>query len=841
MAACLLRHASGLHYPHERAVTTLRIALALTLLTITLGAAQAEVCLVRDGTPQAQIVVPGGCSEPVKAAAATLADYVRQASGAVLPMVEESALPEEVTGTLVLVGPTKRWPVTFPQGFDADGFIIAARGRAVSICGPSDFGTQFGVYDLLERSLGVRWLLPGDSGTDVPARRTIVIPEGRVQDQPAFFSRLFSGLRGAPQARWAQFNRMHGRVSFHHSLGENIFRPETYKATHPEFFPMKDGQTRYLPADKLYHGWQPCLTAPDSVRVAVETICAYFRANPAATSFSLGTNDSSGYCRCPACLARIAPEHKNFLGLTDYSDLYYDWCNRVIEGVLQQYPDKWFGCLAYSEVAAPPTRVKVHPRLIPYMTYDRMKWIEPELERAGHEATEAWGKASPTLGWYDYIYGTPYCLPRVFFHQSQRYLSYGRQHGVKAHYAEIYPNWAEGPKPYLFLKLWWNPDQDVDTLLAEWYERCVGKRAAGDLAKYYALWERFWTQDIRSSKWFSKGGQYLAFHSPLYLADVKREDLAESRRLLDRVLSECETPAQHARAALLEKGFQYYEASALAYLAGANLPPSLDRESDALEALSQAAAVMGMAEKRRRLALEEFPKDPVLLHPIPIADNGALRGEAWGGGGIWAVMDWVVKGDNAVRRRVAELAAGPAGPAADQARLMLDVADGRADLLSANPSFEDGSKPWSFWVKPEGGETGPPVGKMLLSEDVAHAGTRSVLCDGMYRGGPVQTIPFPGPGKYCALTWVYTPAGQEPGRGTVELCLTPRDDKGANLPGYSTKVIPTAGKWKLLVVGADIPAELAGKPVKSLMLVPIVDSFQAGKVYYDEVSLYRVK
>lgn len=811
----------------------------LKYLLIALLAAQAayaaDVCLVRDGAPQAKIVVAADASDQVKAAAATLADYLKQSSGAVLPVVGESKLGEQPAGQVILIGQTLRWPVSFAEGFDDDGFIIAARGKAISICGPSDFGTEFGVYDFLERYVGVRWLMPGANGTDVPQKATIAVPEGKVQDQPVFFSRLFSGLRGDTQAQWGLHNKMHGRVQFHHHLIV-LFPPETYTKTHPEFFPMKDGKTRYLPETNSTHGWQPCFTAPGLVDEAVRNICQYFKDNPKETSYSLGTNDSSGYCRCPNCLARIDPNKKNFLGMTDYSDLYYDWCNQVIEGVLKQYPDKWFGCLAYSEVAAPPTHVKVNPRLIPYMTYDRMKWIDPQVEAAGHEATEAWAKMSPSLGWYDYIYGSPYCLPRVFFHHSQQYLQYGQQHGVKAHYAEIYPNWGEGPKPYLFMKLWWNPNQNVDKLLAEWYERCVGPAAAPDLAKYYALWERFWTKDILKSKWFSPGGQYLAFYSPGYLADVKKQDIAESRRLLDSVVARCQTPQQRARAELLEKAFQYYEASALAYLASRDVPEKMDSEQTALAALDNAATALTMAQKRRTLALDVFPKDEVLVQPIPI--SGELEGSNWGGGGIWAVMDWVLKGDNAVRRKVTALSQSDAPLVAEQASFMLAVADGKAEVLTKNPSFEGDTKPWSFWVKSVN-DVGPAVGKMLLSQDYAHSGQNAVLCDRMLRGGPVQEVPFPGPGRYVALAWVYAPAEQVVPGGTLELAITPRDEKG-NITSYTTKIVPTPGQWKLVVAGAKIPATVNDRTVKSLMIVPIVDHFQEGSLYLDDVSLQRL-
>jgi hypothetical protein len=87
---------------------------------------------------------------------------------------------------------------------------------------------------------------------------------------------------------------------------------------------------------------------------------------------------------------------------------------------------------------------------------------------------------------------------------------------------------------------------------------------------------------------------------------------------------------------------------------------------------------------------------------------------------------------------------------------------------------------------------------------------------------------------------VYAPAGQQ-SKGTVELAITARDDQGANITSFSARIVPTAGEWKLLVVGADIPATLKDRPVKSLYLIPIVDSFRDGVVYLDDVSLHRLQ
>lgn len=804
-----------------------------------------EVTLVRDSKPAAVIVLAQTASSEAQATAATLSQYVFEASGARLPIVREADLGGN-SAARVHVG-LNGLPATrnlLPPELDADGFVIETKGQDIAIAGPSAAGTEFGVYEFLERFAGVRWLLPGAEGTDVPRHTTIAVPEGRIQEQPAFFSRMLSGLRGPAQSQWARCNRMHGRVSFHHNL-LRLFPPSQYAKSHPELFPVLKGDSRYVPTGDEDHGWQPCFTAPGSVEEAIQSISRFFRDHPGETSYSLGMNDSGSFCRCPGCLARISGD-KNYLGWVDYSDLYYDWCNRVIGGVLKTFPDKWFGCLAYFNVATPPTRCQVHPRLVPYITYDRMKWIDPELRAQGEAATRDWQKSVPSFAWYDYIYGSPYCLPRVYFHQAGDSLRFAADHGVKAHYAEIYPNFGEGPKPYLHLRLWWNPNQDVDRLLAEWYERCVGPEAAPYLAKYYAIWERFWTRDIRSSPWFSKTGTWLPFTSPAYLGEVKPADLAESRRLLEACIAHCRTDRQKARAATLEKAFQYYEASALAYRANldsAGRPAGT--EAEALALLEAAGQGLKMAQRRRHLALEVFPKDPVLVNPLGIDRYPALAGATWGGRGLAAIADWLTQGENEVRRRVQALAASPEpGPVRDQAALLLALADGKTELISANPSFEDGkgeqAAGWSYWRKPDVPPE-PPVGRLSRQAGTGRSGTWALLCEGLLRGGPVQTLAAPAPGRYLAVAWVQAPAGQT-GGGTVELTVTPLDEKGSNLPGFSSgQVQPEAGRWSLLSLPIDLPKAVGGKQVCRVRLVPIIDGFQeGGKVLLDDAGLHRL-
>ncbi|MBT3292502.1 MAG: hypothetical protein HN380_34695, partial [Victivallales bacterium] len=175
-----------------------------------------------------------------------------------------------------------------------------------------------------------------------------------------------------------------------------------------------------------------------------------------------------------------------------------------------------------------------------------------------------------------------------------------------------YPNWGEGPKLYISLKLQWNPQADVDVLLKDWYEHCVGPEAAPHLAAYYAKWEDFWTRRILTSPWFTKGGQYLRFNHPGYLADVDLEqDIAVSRQLLEKTISLAKTAKQKARAQLLFQAFEYYEASAYAYQAGADVA-KVESEQDALKLIAHVNKCAGYADRRRELGTKVFPQHPVL-------------------------------------------------------------------------------------------------------------------------------------------------------------------------------------------------------------------------------------
>ncbi|MBP1991889.1 DUF4838 domain-containing protein [Paenibacillus eucommiae] len=589
------------------------------------------ITVVENGGARAFIIVATDAGQQIRKAADTLKEYVKKSTGAELQIktVQElagsGASNNDFANIYIGVSRTEDDAnhQTLLQDMYSDGFIIDSKGKNITIIGPTPWGTEFGVYEFLERYVGVIWLMPGPDGEDVPKQRTIAVSPETVREKPATISRHFFGTESDwglwNNAEWARRNRMHDNLQFHHNM-DTLFDPKVFK-DHPEYYPGGVVPTHA-------YEWQPCLN-DQTAEAAIQRIMEYFDKNPDEISYSLGINDSRIYCE-------IDPGHPDYpgevnsIGAVDMSDVYYPWVNKVVEGVLKQYPGKYFGLLAYANVYDPPKTVKLNPHVVPYITDDRMSWSDPAMEKVGKQHTENWQQAAVSLGFYDYMYGSLYNLPRMYMHQMAENYKYAQDHGVIGQVAELFPNFGEGPKPWVSAKLQWNPNEDVDQLSNEWYERAVGKEAAPLLAQYYSQWEQFWTTRIFETKWYKSWANsepranFLLFGDYSYFEAVTAEDMAASRLLLEEVVAKAETDEQKKRAGLLLRSFEYYEASALSYpRVEETAVPS--NEQEALKMLDFIKESVVMAKKRIELR-NQFKGDPILEISDYLGAGGAWDG-----------------------------------------------------------------------------------------------------------------------------------------------------------------------------------------------------------------------
>lgn len=803
-----------------------------------------DIAVVRDGQAKSVVLVKADADAQTRKAANSLIEYVQKSTGVKLPLsTSETGYADDIVriyiGYAGNADEKEQKQISNKLAeMDGDGFLIEPFDNTVTIIGPTAWGTEFGVYEFLERYVGVRWLMPGPDGEDVPQLRDVWVSHQKVKQEPAAFDRHFSPFHNMDspdvQIVWARKNRTHPRVDFGHNLWA-IFPPEKYGQTNPEFYPMKGG-VRYIPAPGVKTGWQPCFSEEGTIAVAVNYIIDYFNKNPNATSFSLGMNDSGGSCEADPSHP-LYPNKLNSTGSQDLSDIYYKWVNRVVEEVRKVYPDKWFGLLAYAESTDPPS-FPVNDHVIPFVAKDRMIWYDDTIRNNDQRLIQEWSQVASNVALYDYIYGTPYLVPRIYPHLMADNMRFAADNGVTAHYMEAYPNWGEGPKMWLAAKLMWNPYQDVDALLKEWYERAVGKEAAPYLKAYYDLWEKFWRERGIDNTWFDtyKSKSFLVFAYPDYMQKLTVADITTSRQLLDTVLSKAETAPQKARANLLYRAFEYYEASAYSY-PRKSVPPT--NESEAKDLFRKGTNELVYANKKSAL-LDEFAKHPVLKHWLNAKSYFNLNFSGWNPYHFWNVVNYVKEQEpqgGPVQSEIARVAAeGDSALNRTYAEYTLKAVAGTY-TGGSNLSFENGATdapPWTYTVR--------NTGSFKRVEGTAHTGNASILAQGIDWGQLSQTIDVQ-KGLLHAQVYYYTPAGLKT-NGAIRLYTYLLDAQGnqiGTLPAEVRTVAQNAGTWADIQMIREIPASVNGVPVKKLKYDVNIEALDAThELYLDDADIYNI-
>lgn len=525
-----------------------------------------SITIVDNNSPKASIIIPPKASKQVRASAKTLQHFIFNSTKALLPISSKTTNGQNS----VHVGNTALVARSLIQlkDLDEDGFILRTVDKNnFVIAGGSDWGTEFGVLYFLEQYLGIISLFPTELGMIIPDKASLIVPYTNRTESPCYLSRQFAPgttTRENQVGNWERFNRLRGRLQFGHNLWK-LFDPQEYYHNHPDFY--ADYVTT-MPTDVR---WQPNFSAPGIADSAGSKIIRFFDENPKAKSYSLGVNDITRYDQSPASLKRRIGKN-NYLGLEDVSNDYFSWATAVVNKVKEKYPDKLFGFLASNNIASPPSdSIATDQNMVPFLVYERLRWADPSQKAQGHQLTQSWSKRFNRIGWYDYVYGLNYLVPRVWFHEMWDYLKWGKSNNVAYYYAELYPNWGEGPKAWILSKLLWNPDYNVDSLLNVWYLSAVGQKAAPLLKDYYNIWEDFWTKTIPVSPWSQTKKQYLPKRDLSYLDLVPSAYIEKSDRLLSSALKLAETETQKQRIQKITDMWFVYKAAILTWQA-ASIP-----------------------------------------------------------------------------------------------------------------------------------------------------------------------------------------------------------------------------------------------------------------------------
>lgn len=623
------------------------VILVLALRTLTAAAeirSGDRVVLASGGRASATIVVADRASETERNAGAELGAYLRRITGATFPIVEQSQNP---SGARILIG-----TAAGKAGLDrlgAEGFRIDTEGGNLLLRGVDPAGTEFAVYTLLEKYLGVRWFWPGELGEVVPSRPEIVLEAIHDAQQPDFKWRhrgpggaLWGATSGPTEMRarervlgvsaehqrevalWEKRNKWGGWKTYGgHSLGE-IFPPEKYGRSHPEYYALVGGK-RVVPGPEYdyKHGGQICTSNPAVVKVVAEWVSAFFDAHPDYQVVHITMNDGGGFCECDQCCALDSNRILQSVGIdaeetkgkakprTVITDRIFTYVNQVSAQVQRRHPGKYVASMAYARYITPPEKISLEPHVIPqYCHWSAYKHANPEIKREHEAIATGWARAAGHAAIYEYyINGSWPGLHRLVVPYLAESIRFLKGQGVDLYETQAGDEFAtNGINYYVAGKLLWDASQDEQAILKDFYDTAF-ESAGPAVHRFQNRLQDAWTAATAAGVDVScqsiETTRVLELFTPELLRDCAA-DLTEAGK-------QAKTDVIRRRVEFLRRGMRYTELTvdAVRKVKAVNLRtdamPAGERGPEKARVQAAIAAI-----ERRRQFMEEQKDDFVL-------------------------------------------------------------------------------------------------------------------------------------------------------------------------------------------------------------------------------------
>ena len=404
----------------------MRICIMMSLAaTLALAVPVRAITLARGGKAAAVIVFAAGATASERLAANEVAEYLRQISGAELPVRPEDQAPAD--GVRVFVGPTvfARSKGLTPDKFGPEEWVIRTVGNDLVIIGGQPRGTIYGAYHFLEDVLGVHWWNPFEES--VPRRKTVQVRTLNLQGKPAIHYRDIYMVYGQDGGRFAARNRLNrdgdARIAaqyggcrdygppYHVHTFNLYFSPKEFFPRHPEWYSLLDGK-------RVGDGSQLCLTQPELRQAflaklinVIDTSWAAAKAagEPPPLVFSVSQNDCLNPCQCSNCQAITRTEGSECGPLLDF-------VNFLADGIKGRHPEVYIDTLAYQYTQKAPKTIRPRDNVIVRLCdteSDPSQPITSQANKAFRQQLTSWAQIARNLRVWDYAvtYASPVGMP----------------------------------------------------------------------------------------------------------------------------------------------------------------------------------------------------------------------------------------------------------------------------------------------------------------------------------------------------------------------------------------------------------------------------------------------
>lgn len=454
------------------------------------GASAEDLWIVRGGHSDAQVLISPTSSSIEKEAAADLKDTIQKMTRASIPLVAEPGEMEALLGSTkpaLIVGelafslePSLRTALREVQKkspvLRADAIVVRRVGNRVYLAGSNPECHAYAVSELLHR-WGCRWYLPTAIGECIPETPDLSVANIDYAYAPPFEVRRY----------WLSW------------LGDNTGKPEFMRRNFFNDLSVPSGHILGQYTKDLIPSGKSMFNVPiaddRTAQHVAEQVLAKFREGQ---DVQLGMEDGLYESDSPIDKELIALQFDKYFQTQSYTDAFMTFYNKVAKILQDKAPDSksHIGFLAYSNITLPPLRInKAEKSLVAYLApidFDPIHSMDDLRSASRRELKEIMYRWSEIMEGrlVIYDYDQSMLVWRDIPNPSHQAFSKDVQHYRTAGLLGVDTE-SRGATATTFLNLYvrgqllWNPDQDVQSLLDEFYPKFYGP--AADPMK------RFWT------------------------------------------------------------------------------------------------------------------------------------------------------------------------------------------------------------------------------------------------------------------------------------------------------------------------------------------------------------
>lgn len=521
-----------------------------------------NICLVKNNNTDTAVIIPNKAIPCEKLAAEELQYHIEKATKVKIPICEEKETPASFKH-LIYIGNCDK---TAEAGINTallspSEYVIKTIGKNLFIAGrdrdtagrigdawlASWQGTLFGVYDLLENELGVRWLWPGELGEFVPKAKEVSL--GNI-DRGGKPNLIYANLKEAgkkPYIKqgWAlqknkeMFLKDQSRFLLRHRFSSvqnmnychnfaNYW--ERFGKSHPEYFPLlPNGKREPLAGDPTGEIISFCVSEPALWKQILKDWKNKIWKDNIKMTFlqpyvNACINDGPVMCTCEKCrswdaddpkfaasdywgkgiipdrthrwtLARAdwgeGVEQPSWENVVSVSDRVANFYLHLLNEAKKEKPDAKVIGYAYSNYVNPPKNIKLNEDIIIINVFPLWFPYTEENSRAFRENWMGWRNTGAVLQFRPNLLHAGANLPIFYAKQFVKDFSFAFKNGMTASsHDSLRGAWStQGPTLYAVARVHEHPDWSADKILDEYYSG-FGK-AKSAVKKYFEYWEKY--------------------------------------------------------------------------------------------------------------------------------------------------------------------------------------------------------------------------------------------------------------------------------------------------------------------------------------------------------------